>query len=104
MAGNLLFSASEDKTVRCWNSETGDCTAVMEGHRGPVLCLNYAAYSHTLYSGSSDCSVGVWNTQNFSLVRFIRLASSAYSISFAEPVIFVGMSNGYCIFRPILPN
>ncbi|KAF3447327.1 hypothetical protein FNV43_RR12513 [Rhamnella rubrinervis] len=41
--GNLVFSGSEDTTIRIWKREEGnclhECLAVLEGHRGPVRCL-----------------------------------------------------------------
>ncbi|KAG9449190.1 hypothetical protein H6P81_009155 [Aristolochia fimbriata] len=39
----LVFSGSEDTTIRVWSREEGSsfhvCLAVLEGHRGPVKCL-----------------------------------------------------------------
>ena len=31
--GNLLASASSDKTVRVWSAEDGSCAKVLSGHR-----------------------------------------------------------------------
>ena len=37
--GVSLASGSEDKTVKVWNTTTGDCLRTLEGHTRSVECL-----------------------------------------------------------------
>ena len=50
-----VFSASADRTVRCWDAETRRCDKVLEDHTRPVLSL--AVGDSCLFSGSYDLSL-----------------------------------------------
>eukprot|EP01018_Ginkgo_biloba_P030921 Gb_25706 [translate_table: standard] len=67
----MVFSGSEDKTIRVWRREMGhvhSCLAVLEGHRGAVMCIGATIDNPILgggggclvYSGSLDRTVKVW--------------------------------------------
>eukprot|EP01018_Ginkgo_biloba_P002872 Gb_33493 [translate_table: standard] len=65
-AGNLVISGSADTTIRVWVREMNGvhfCSAVLEGHRGPVKCIaasiDDASGCH-VYSGGLDGWVKVW--------------------------------------------
>jgi F-box/WD-40 domain protein 7 len=55
---NKLFSASMDKTIHIWNTETYETIATLEGHTDIVYCLTL--YKNKLYSGSKDKTIRVW--------------------------------------------
>ncbi|KAI3655289.1 hypothetical protein MP638_003058, partial [Amoeboaphelidium occidentale] len=64
----LLFSASDDKTVIEWSLETKTSTRTYKrlsasalGHLGPVNSLSHC--SNTLFSAGSDLTVRRWNTK-----------------------------------------
>ena len=56
---NKLFSASIDKTIRIWNTETHETIATLEGHTDSVICL--ALHENKLFSGSYDNTIRIWN-------------------------------------------
>lgn len=59
--GNLIVSASLDKTIRIWNAQTGKCLKVLEGHTNSV---NYAAFSPDgkhIVSASTDKTIRIWD-------------------------------------------
>ena len=73
----IVISGSYDKTLRLWCLKTGNCSSVLRGHTGHVLCAyvpsqdrqnemlnhegNYNGTSDILLSGSSDMTIKVWS-------------------------------------------
>lgn len=77
-----IITGSRDRTIKVWCIRTGECLATFEAHQGSVLCLKFEKdfdalpqssscgagdgederESHGLMvSGSSDCTVRVWD-------------------------------------------
>lgn len=49
--GSLLASASADKTVRLWNTQTGEAVRTLEGHEQvPLLCCTLCENLHLQHS------------------------------------------------------
>ncbi|OMO91046.1 hypothetical protein COLO4_18656 [Corchorus olitorius] len=69
----LIFSGSEDTTIRVWRREEGscfhECLAVLDGHRGPVRCLaaclemEKIVMGFLVYSASLDQTFKVWRVK-----------------------------------------
>src|SRR5207249_8485455 len=59
--GDLLYSASADKTVRSWSLPGGENKGKLE-HDGAVHCLALSKDGKSLASGGADKVVKVWNT------------------------------------------
>lgn len=76
------MTGSRDRTIKVWSLKTGKCLATFAGHRGSVLCLKFdrdwdivdddseAMHMEVrartprkgfMVSGSSDCTVVVWD-------------------------------------------
>eukprot|EP00746_Dinoflagellata_sp_MGD_P026110 gnl/MRDRNA2_/MRDRNA2_16153_c0_seq1.p1 gnl/MRDRNA2_/MRDRNA2_16153_c0~~gnl/MRDRNA2_/MRDRNA2_16153_c0_seq1.p1 ORF type:complete len:337 (+),score=42.41 gnl/MRDRNA2_/MRDRNA2_16153_c0_seq1:245-1255(+) len=58
--GEFVVTGSDDWTVRIWDLETRECTAVLRGHSAPVLSLT-ALKDGTFASGSFDKSIRVYD-------------------------------------------
>jgi F-box and WD-40 domain protein 1/11 len=66
-----IFTGSRDRAVKVWSVRTGRLLGTFAGgHRGSVLCLKFELASSsknpggmrgTLVTGSSDCTVCVWD-------------------------------------------
>jgi len=66
----MIFSGSEDTTIRVWRREEGscyhECLTVLDGHRGPVRCLaaclemEKVVMGFLVYSASLDQTFKVW--------------------------------------------
>lgn len=81
-----IITGSRDRTIKVWSLKTGRCLATFSGHRGSVLCLKFehdfdldgantvgdgdaAGWRRgMMVSGSSDCSVCVWNLYSYPVV------------------------------------
>jgi WD40 repeat protein len=66
-----LASASEDKTVRIWQSNTNNSwntINILNGHLDAVTCLAELDDS-SLASGSSDGTIRIWNTSNGQTIK-----------------------------------
>jgi serine/threonine protein kinase len=67
--GRWLASASEDRVIRLWDTETGKVAQVLEGHSGPIASLAYSSLGDLLASGSADQNIKLWNLKDGTCVR-----------------------------------
>ena len=58
----LLYTGSDDHTIRQWCVESGRCLRIFEGHSDWVRGLKVTTKGDVLYSGSADCTLRVWET------------------------------------------
>lgn len=81
-----IITGSRDRTIKIWSLRTGRCLATFSGHRGSVLCLKFEHDFHLndanalpdggangwrkglMVSGSSDCSVCVWDLYSYPVI------------------------------------
>ncbi|MFP4394996.1 MAG: hypothetical protein ACLFTI_07000 [Anaerolineales bacterium] len=60
-AENILASASQDRTIRFWDLETGRAVHTLVGHTAGVTTIAYSSDGTHLVSGSRDLTVRLWN-------------------------------------------
>ena len=65
--GQLLASASRDRTVRLWDTRTGAPSGTLKGHSGPVLAVAFSPDDQLLASASRDRTVRLWDTRTGAL-------------------------------------
>jgi len=63
-----VLSCSEDKTIRRWNSLTGECLKIYEGHTGCVVSILYDEATKRIFSASEDKTIIVWNSETGEIV------------------------------------
>ena len=61
--GKRLVSASEDRTVRLWDGQTGAEIAVLQGHSEWVFSVVFSPDGTRLASASGDKTVRLWDGQ-----------------------------------------
>ena len=61
--GACVASASDDSTIRAWDTVSGECIAVLEGHTDVVSSISWSPDGSRLVSASVDGTVRVWRIQ-----------------------------------------
>ncbi|HEX3313890.1 MAG TPA: WD40 repeat domain-containing protein, partial [Gemmataceae bacterium] len=94
-AGDALFEAGDDGTLRMRDLATGDVGFALKGHQGIVQSL--ALRGTTLVSSSMDGEIRVWDTAKRALVRTIKGNlgdGDALALSVDGKLLAVGGDNG----------
>jgi len=61
--GRILASGSRDRTLRLWDTDTGEHKMTLEGHTNGVTCLAFSPDGRTLASGSWDRTLRLWDAE-----------------------------------------
>ncbi|CEJ62717.1 hypothetical protein PMG11_11209 [Penicillium brasilianum] len=59
--GSRLASASIDKTVRIWDSATGQCSSTLEGHSDSVNSIAWSTDGSKITTASGDKTIKIWD-------------------------------------------
>ena len=57
----LIASASQDKTIKIWNSSDLQSVLTLSGHKKGVWDIAFSPYEKVLVSGSGDELIKTWN-------------------------------------------
>jgi WD40 repeat protein len=77
--GRRLASGSDDGTVRIWDSQSGACLSVLEGHTDAVFSVCYSPDGRRLVSGSRDRMVRIWDVESGSCLSVLKGHNGAIS-------------------------
>lgn len=81
--GTMIASGSY-KTIKLWDTNTGDLIHTIEGHTSHVKSLSFSPDSSIIASGSCDKTIKLWDTNTGTLIRTIEgHTSSVESIYFS---------------------
>jgi WD40 repeat protein len=62
--GTKIASASDDKTIKVWNAQMGQCVSTLSGHSDSVNAVSWRPDGTVLASGSVDKTIKLWDTQS----------------------------------------
>ena len=61
--GTKIVSGSSDRTVKIWNSQTGQCLKTLFGHNRPVLSVAFSPGGNTVASCGGHSIIKLWNVE-----------------------------------------
>src|SRR5262245_16946241 len=70
--GRWLASGSDDKTVKLWDTSSGDLIRSLDGHQGSVINVGFSPDGRWLASGSHDNTVRLWDVESGMLIRSLE--------------------------------
>ncbi|MDX2255881.1 MAG: NB-ARC domain-containing protein [Pseudanabaenaceae cyanobacterium bins.39] len=83
--GNLLASASGDRTIRLWNPQTGENIKTLYGHQSWVWKVLFSPDGKLLASGSYDRTIKIWDMQSGECLQtLVGHPSSLLELSFSH--------------------
>ena len=86
----FCVTASDDKTLRLWDAQTGDALVEFRGHDNFVFCCQFNGPSNLLVSGSFDETVKLWDVRSGECVSTLPAHS--------DPVTAVSFNrDGSCV-------
>lgn len=94
--GLLLASASDDHTVRLWDTATWNTEAILEGHINDGLCVSFNADNTLLASGAYQ-EIKLWDVTTKKCIKTFQ-DTIGYNIDTGATNIFIAT------FHPTLPH
>jgi U3 small nucleolar RNA-associated protein 13 len=68
----LLASASQDKTVKLWDTKDLTLVGTLKGHKRGVWCVEFSPIDRCVVTGSGDRTVRLWSLTDFSCLRSLE--------------------------------
>lgn len=109
--GTQLASASNDNTVRVWDSATGQCLQTLEDHSDRVISISFSGDGKQLASASDDTTIKVWDSGTgqclqtlkghvlpIKLVAFSCNSSQLASASYDDTIKVWDSATGQCFW------
>lgn len=79
----MFATASQDRTAKIWDLETGDVIAKLSGHKRGVWCVKFNPFDQVIATGSGDMTIKLWSLKDFTAIKtFQGHTNSILNLSF----------------------
>jgi len=69
--GKRVVTASQDKTARIWDAQSGAVIAVLRGHNGLIFKASFSPDGHRVVTASYDKTARVWDVQSGAVIAVL---------------------------------
>ena len=79
--GQMLASASADRTIKLWDPRTGQELCTLRGHSATVMSVVFAPDSQALASASADNTIKIWDPATGKELLTLRKLAQVMSVA-----------------------
>ena len=93
-----LFSSSDDKTIKIWNLETGECLETLENHAPHVQSILLLPNINKFISASTNKEIKIWDFNSYECLNTLENESGVCSLYLvSDNQIACGCLNGFIV-------
>lgn len=78
----MIASAGADRTIRIWDSQTGDCLQTLEGHTDCIYDIAIHPYRQSLVSASHDKTLRYWDLHTGKCTAILPHETPLWSVAY----------------------
>lgn len=93
-ADGTLYSGSDDRTVKAWNTQTGDLLYSILGHGSYVQGLAVVEGDRKIVTASNDAAIRLWSADNQELLNCLHLGSDVLCVAATQRHFVCGCGKG----------
>ena len=75
--GRRLATCGEDRTIKLWDTMTGEEVFTLRGHTSGVICVVFSPDGQRIASGGWDLNVRVWETSPPTSLALLRYGAES---------------------------
>jgi WD40 repeat protein len=92
--GKLVASASNDRTVRLWDSTTGAALQTLEGHSDLVWAVAFSPDGKLVASASGNETVRLWDPTTGAALQTLKVGSVIDTLTFSSDWLYLDTDRG----------